>query len=812
MRIFLRSLVVLSLSLFLVACESLEERAEGHYQSALALIEAGDYERAEIEFRNVFELNGLHRDARATYAQMLEDTGDQTRAYSQYLRLVEQYPEDLEGLIALTRLAMERQDWEEIERQGKRLIEVDATVPEADVADIALQYRTAVDDKDAAARARVAARAAEALNEFPDFAILRFILIQHAMDEGNTDVALQELDALLALDGDEADLHIMRLRLLSTLGREDEIDEELKALVVKFPENEEMLPLLLQYYGANGRPDDAIAYLRTYLVDNAENMKAINTLIELVGRRDGGEAALKEIEGLLENGTNKVLLTTQKGRVLYEMGERTAAVDTIEELLATEEESEDTQTAKVVLARMLLGNGNEVGARRNVEEVLASDSLNVAAMKMQANWLVADDKPDEAVTLLRTAIDLSPDDWEAMLIMADAFSRSGNHELSRDFVSLAVETSKYAPGPSLRFANILLEEGRLLLGEETLVNALRREPDNIELLAALGRIQIAREDWPRVEQIENTLRRLDDDAATRIATGLEVARLSALSRVDEAMSSLEELGESDNSVQAVAALVRARIASGDTEGALEFAQQRADESPEDTRLKLVLASTQLAAGNLEQGRSIMESILASNDQIERAWTALLRIETSTGTAESRAALLERALAAMPNSIALQWAQASILTENGDAEGAIEIYERIYEDSSASLVIANNLATLLANARGDTESLDRAYAVARRLRGSEVPAFQDTYGWIAFRRGEIDDAERYLEDAAKGLPNEPSVQYHLGMVYLDQERKPEALRQFLAAVSASDATEQFPEIELARAEADKLEAEGVTPAE
>ena len=55
--------------LVLAACESSEERAEKHFQAALELIEEGDADRAIIELRNVFQLDGTHREARRTLLQ-----------------------------------------------------------------------------------------------------------------------------------------------------------------------------------------------------------------------------------------------------------------------------------------------------------------------------------------------------------------------------------------------------------------------------------------------------------------------------------------------------------------------------------------------------------------------------------------------------------------------------------------------------------------------------------------------------------------------------------------------------------------------
>ena len=117
-------------------------------------------------------------------------------------------------------------------------------------------------------------------------------------------------------------------------------------------------------------------------------------------------------------------------------------------------------------------------------------------------------------------------------------------------------------------------------------------------------------------------------------------------------------------------------------------------------------------------------------------------------------MLRDGIAAVPDDLRLNWILAGLLERDGDIEGAIEIYERLYAANTDNLIIANNLASLLATGREDAESLERAHQIARRLRGRDVPAFQDTYGWIAFRRGEIDTAVTALESAAEGLPSDP----------------------------------------------------------
>jgi tetratricopeptide (TPR) repeat protein len=121
------------------------------------------------------------------------------------------------------------------------------------------------------------------------------------------------------------------------------------------------------------------------------------------------------------------------------------------------------------------------------------------------------------------------------------------------------------------------------------------------------------------------------------------------------------------------------------------------------------------------------------------------------------------------------------------------------------VIANNLASMLSTYRSDDESLERAYTIARRLRGSDFAPFQDTYGWIAYRQGEYQEALEHLEPAAEALAEDPLVQFHLGMTYSALGREEEALAQLRRALELAGPEDARPQFETARAEIARLEA-------
>lgn len=159
-------------------------------------------------------------------------------------------------------------------------------------------------------------------------------------------------------------------------------------------------------------------------------------------------------------------------------------------------------------------------------------------------------------------------------------------------------------------------------------------------------------------------------------------------------------------------------------------------------------------------------------------------------------VLDAALTVERPALRLRWFKASELEAAGEFEAAIAIYDAAYAEDANNLVIANNLASMITTYRTDQESLVRAQAIARRLRDVQVPAFQDTYGWIEYRLGNYQTALQHLEFAAEGLPDEAMIQFHLGMTYAALERIDDAQRVLRRALDlAGDST--LPQFDVAR---------------
>ena len=139
----------------------------------------------------------------------------------------------------------------------------------------------------------------------------------------------------------------------------------------------------------------------------------------------------------------------------------------------------------------------------------------------------------------------------------------------------------------------------------------------------------------------------------------------------------------------------------------------------------------------------------------------------------------------PGASGLRQTLASIYEVKGDFDAAITEYETILKEQPGSMVIANNLASLLTDRRGDQASLERAATVAAVLAKSQLPQFKDTLGWIYLRKGDHKNALPLLEEAATGLPNNGWVRYHLAMALAASGNQARAAEEFTKAAQLGE---------------------------
>lgn len=786
-----RTAIALATCLILAGCfKSSEERAAEHFESAIALLEAGDPKRALVEFRNVVRLDDGNVDARWQMANIQLDLNNTRAAYRNLLHVVERKPDDLEARITLSRLAFEARNWDEFKRHGKSAMELGPDLPDVQAISLGVSYQEAAVSQDQEARAELLKLAESQAIDNPDNSILRQLRIDSYVSDQRYSEALELLNQSIADTPDDLNLYTGKLELVARLGDEAKVEQILQDMVARFPDETSPKQMLLRYFVARDRLDEAETFLRE-LYASAKPKDRNGTflsLVQFINRTKGGEAALATLQEAIQDEPNNGSWLALQASLKYDIGRQSEAVEELEALLASETvemTSEERQNTQVILARVLRATGNEVAARQKVEEILAADPNVSEALKMQAVWLIREDNTSGAINALRTALEHAPEDADAMLLMARAYARAGNNDLRNNFLSLAVETSNSESRFALAYAEILIQEEKFLQAESILIASLRIAPGDEDVLKALGRVYIRLEDLARARQVAETLGQLETDSAQNAGNTLLAEVVAREVGNDQALVFLEQLAQqSDGDNVATLNFIRALLQTGKIDEATRAAREALEKTPDDLAVRNALALSLTMSRDFDGAEAQYRNILDAEPRASSVWIQLARVKSAQGDPQGSAAIIEEGLAANPDALDLLWGKASLVQNAGDINGAIAIYEQMYERNSNALVVANNLASLLATYKDDDASLERARALARRLKDTDVPALQDTYGWILVRTGEVDEAVNYLEPAAAALVTDPNVQFHLGMAYAGLNRTQDALAQMRKAITVA----------------------------
>ena len=354
--------LLLSSALFLAACESAEEKAEGYYQSALALLEEGDTDRALIELRNVFQYNGFHKEARELFASTLLEQGDVGAAVSQYLRLIEQYPETQDPEMVrvrhvLAELAIARGDWEQARLHGGAAI---TAAPEdlrsraiSAMVDYAEASLLTIESERAEARGLAVAEARAVLDEDASNLTARRVVIFGLLDSNEPTDALPEIDLLLADDPMAFDFHDTKFKILFSLERMEEAGLQLEEMYRLFPENMDVRTSIIGFYVASDDTERAEAILRELAGDPAGETSGHQTVVQFLRLTQGDDAARTELQSLIaanEGTANADLYQMLDAVITFDQGDPNAAIAQLRDVTAAAENSDQTREIKMILA------------------------------------------------------------------------------------------------------------------------------------------------------------------------------------------------------------------------------------------------------------------------------------------------------------------------------------------------------------------------------------------------------------------------------------------------------------------------------
>jgi tetratricopeptide (TPR) repeat protein len=148
------------------------------------------------------------------------------------------------------------------------------------------------------------------------------------------------------------------------------------------------------------------------------------------------------------------------------------------------------------------------------------------------------------------------------------------------------------------------------------------------------------------------------------------------------------------------------------------------------------------------------------------WQA--RALSKSGNRARAIEVAESAAKAFPRDAVTQIVLADVYTDAGRSTDAENVLRQALKTEPSNARVLNHLGYMLANSgRNLDEAID---LVTRALKvDPDEGAYLDSLGWAHFRRGDLNEAEKYLAAAAEKMPDSSEVLDHLGDLHARRGR-------------------------------------------
>jgi tetratricopeptide (TPR) repeat protein len=433
-------------------------------------------------------------------------------------------------------------------------------------------------------------------------------------------------------------------------------------------------------------------------------------------------------------------------------------------------------------------------AHQRLDGVLGRISTYTPALVQKAQWLLAEDKLDEALARAQAAVASDSESATAHFALARVQDR-------RRDVADAVASYREVLRLNPRAVAAQVELSRLTLAGGDRDAALRHaeearriEPANVAARVALARTLLSRGDLSRAQvEIAELQRALPDAAVVHALNGNLQTRRGEFAAARQSFERAQQLAP--GSIDAIAGLVGLDLQAKQVAAAVaridgEIARQGERPSPE---LLMLASHVYNVAGQPQRTEAALRRAVTIEPRFSAGYGMLAQLYMQQQRLDDARAEFEGMVSRDPAAAGPRTMVGVILEAQGKRDEARRWYEETMAAVREAPVAANNLAYIYAE---ENINLDMALQLATAAKQGlpENPDVDDTLGWIYYKKDMASLAIRSFEDSLKRRPDTPEVLYHLGLAYAkagDEAKAREALERALKL------NPQFPGSDIAR---------------
>jgi tetratricopeptide (TPR) repeat protein len=756
----------------LCACTSAQSRKASYIAHGEAYFASANYDKARVEFSNAAQIDPHDAEPRLMLGRIAEKLGDVRAAIAQYQGAIALDPKASAPRAAMARLflfgGLPKKALELIEpglvtapndaelltvRGGARAQLGDQA---GALADAQAAIRLAPDDfytiallasvyKERAELDKSIAVLEAGLQRHPINADLHKILAELELANKQPEKAEAQLRRIVELEPNNLGHRYSLASFYLLQGNKDAAERTLQEAVRSQPDSIDaklrLVLLLAQQHGIERGVEQADQYLATYPANDPLKLE-LGEFLAQNGRTDAAERVFRGVIAHAGTGADGLAARNRLASVLIDRRDLAGASGLIAQVLQQNVHDND---ALILRSRIALAQGQAEAAITDLRAVLRDQPNSVSLMRTLALAYQQNDELDLAEQTLRAAVQIAPSDFQSRLVLAQTLMKAKKLDEATSLLEqLAAEDPGNWPVKELQFRiQLARKDFTAALASAQSIQRLTPKQGMGFYLAGLVE-EVQQQPDKAAEDYEQALQRQPDTGEPLAALArLDLSRKKgavAMARVDAVIA------RSPHNAVAQELKGQLLLAEGQPEAAIAFYQASVQNAPNWDQGYQGLALAQTTAKRYDDALRTLQSGIANTQGSTLLVGDLGRLYERLGRGGDAIALYEGLLARAPTSVFAANNLAMLLvTYRNDAASVSRAQDLARQIASSSDVSAIDTRGWVKFKTGDLRGAESLLREAVDKQPAE-PELRYHLGMTQLRSGEQQSARQNLQAA------------------------------------------------------------------
>jgi len=413
-------------------------------------------------------------------------------------------------------------------------------------------------------------------------------------------------------------------------------------------------------------------------------------------------------------------------------------------------------------AEIALAEGRLDDAAKALDAVSKKDPADLDGRMLRGRLHLVRQESGAAIQEFRAVLKAEPRFAPGHYQLGLALLQSGDVQQARAELNEAVTLAPNFSEAVLTLTRLNLQSGAIQPAVEDLNRLITRQPQLVPAYVLLGGAYLSQQ---KPAQAGDVARKLTA-AVPRDPRGPDILGMSLAmqGKRSEARQEFEKaLSLEPGYLDGLTHLVALTVAEKQVDAAIDRVKKQIPLAPKSGGHEALLGELYLLKGDSKSAEAVLQRAIDLDPRLLGPYIMLGNIYARAGQFDQALARLDQAAKTNPRNPGPLMITGIIFETKGDIPRAREAYEKALAIDPRFVAAANNLAWIYSEYGGDKEKALQLAQTAKQ--GSpDDPRISDTLGWILYKRGIYQSALALLKESAAKLPDNPQVQYHLGMAY------------------------------------------------